>query len=231
LRNETVLSLDDNCVTDNIDVSANAICGDDIEISLNVKTEVWVELSFFRFWFWLLWRDGRLLMNSRFLRSWSRTLGHWFDIVLIVVISRLLLIVFFLSLFFIFVFRLGFIVLVRISPLMLRLKFLWIIRDKEEVEVTLLVVSQLVGLSFDPRLGLEMIVVQELVAQDGWSASRILQDELSSSETTILERMWSWCVLVSIEQLENDVSSLPSTLLLDTDQDRFVIIKHVDKGL
>jgi hypothetical protein len=49
---------------------------------------------------------------------------------------------------------------------MLWLKFLSIIWDEEEIEVTLLVVSQLVGLSFDPRLGLQMVVVQELVAQE-----------------------------------------------------------------
>jgi hypothetical protein len=76
-----------------------------------------------------------------------------------------------------------------------------------------------------------MIVVQELVAQDVWSGSCILQDELSSSETAILERMWSRCILVSVEQLEDDITSLPASFLLDTDQDRFVIVIDVDKGL
>jgi hypothetical protein len=114
---------------------------------------------------------------------------------------------------------------------MLWLKFLSIIWDEEEIEVTLLVVSQLVGLSFDPRLGLQMVVVQELVAQDVWSGSLFLKDELSSCIPTIFEWMWSRCILVSVEQLENDVSSLPSALLLDADEDRFVVVKDIHKGL
>ena len=49
---------------------------------------------------------------------------------------------------------------------MLGLQLLWVIVDVEEVKVAVLVMTKLVGLRLDPSSASQLIVVQELVAQN-----------------------------------------------------------------
>jgi hypothetical protein len=110
------------------------------------------------------------------------------------------------------------------------LQLFGVIIDVEEVKVTLFVMSEFVGLGLHPSFSFEVIVVQELVAEDV-RFPLVFDDELSSSKTTVLVGMRSRCVFVRGEQLEYDVLSPPSALLLDSDKQRFVIIGDVDEGL
>jgi len=48
----------------------------------------------------------------------------------------------------------------------LGLQLLWVIVDVEEVKVAVLVMTKLVGLRLDPSSASQLIVVQELVAQN-----------------------------------------------------------------
>ena len=52
------------------------------------------------------------------------------------------------------------------SPLVLGLQFLWVVVDVEEIEVAVLVVTKLVSLGLDPSCASQLIVVQELVAEN-----------------------------------------------------------------
>jgi len=85
-------------------------------------------------------------------------------------------------------------------------------------------------LRFYPGLALELIAVQELVAEN--VVGRVIGNELSLRETTIVERMWSRCVLVRVKQLQNHLGLLLCVLLLlETDEDRLVVVSNVDEGL
>jgi hypothetical protein len=142
----------------------------------------------------------------------------------------LMLVAFFLILSLSFVVMIGKVLIILISPLVLGLQLLWIIVDVEEVKVAVLVVSQLEGLGFDPGLTLEHVGVQELVAEN--VVGGVVGDELSLGETTIVEWMWSWRISVCVKQLQNDLVLVHCVLLLlETDEDRLVVISNVDEGL
>lgn len=89
------------------------------------------------------------------IRFWSLLLAF-----LLVVVSRLFFLLFFFLIFFIRV------IVTETFPLVLWLQFRRIVVNIEEVEVTSFVMSELVGLSFDPGWSFQPIVVQELVTQD-----------------------------------------------------------------
>lgn len=59
---------------------------------------------------------------------------------------------------------------------------------------------QLVSLGLDPRSALELIVVQELVAENVLSPG-VGHNKLSSGLTSIGKWMWTWSEPVSVEQL------------------------------
>lgn len=115
---------------------------------------------------------------------------------------------------------------------MLGLQLLWVIVDVEEVKVAVLVVTKLVGLRLDPSSTSQLIVVQELVAQNVFVFD-VSNDELSSGCTSISEWMWTWSISVCIKELEHDLLTLAVGSLsgLDTDQDRLVVISNIDEGL
>jgi len=145
----------------------------------------------------------------------------------------LFLIAFFLGLLF------SFIILGRegvavpfFSPFVLGLQLLWVVVDVEEIEVAVLVMTKLVGLRLDPLSASQLIVVQELVAQDVLSLD-VGHYKLSSGLTAICEWMWTRGISVSVEQFEHNfltfaVSSLSG---LDADENRLVIVGDVDEGL
>lgn len=140
---------------------------------------------------------------------------------------------------FLFGFLFSFIILcsddVRVpffSPFVLALQLLWVVVDVEEVKVAVLVMSEFVCLRLDPGSTLQLIVVQELVAENVIGRS-VAHNKLPSGLTSICEWMWTWCVLVGVKQLENDLLTLSvgTFLGLGTDKDRFLIISDVDEGL
>jgi len=92
--------------------------------------------------------------------------------------------------------------------------------------------SQLVSLGLDPRSALELIVVQELVAENVLSPC-VGHNKLSSGLASISKWMWTWSEPVSVKQLEDNLLALTvgawSGLL--TDENRLVIVENVDKGL
>jgi hypothetical protein len=89
--------------------------------------------------------------------------------------------------------------------------------------------SEFESLSLDPGVSLQFIVVQELVAQN--VGALVLGDELSASGSSISEGVWARRVLGCVKEFQNDSSSLPLRLLGDVDEDRFVVISHVDESL
>jgi hypothetical protein len=119
-----------------------------------------------------------------------------------------------------------------LSPLVLGLQLLWVVVDVEEVKVTVLVVSQLVGLRLDPGGTLELIVVQELVAQNVLSLN-VSDDELPSGLTSIGEWMWTRSISVCVKKLQYNLLTLAVGTLsgLNTDENRFVVISYVDERL
>jgi hypothetical protein len=140
---------------------------------------------------------------------------------------------------FFFGFLLSLIVLVRdgvrvpfFSPFVLGLQLLWVVVDVEEIEVAVLVVSKLVGLRLDPGSASQLIVVQELVAENVLSLD-VGDNKLSSGLTSIGEWMWTWSISVGVKQLKHDLLPLAGGTLsgLDTDEDRLVVISDVDEGL
>jgi hypothetical protein len=114
----------------------------------------------------------------------------------------------------------------------LGLQFLWVVVDVEEVEVAVLVVTKLVCLRLNPGSASQLIVVQELVAQNVLILD-VGHYELSSGLSAIGEWMWTRSISVSVKQFEHDLLSLAVGTFsgLDTDQDRFVVISDVDEGL
>lgn len=139
---------------------------------------------------------------------------------------------------FLFVLTLSFLVVVGhfgiifFSPLVSWLQLLWIKVDVEEVKVTILVVSEGEGLRFDPSFALQLISVQELVAQDIFAIWCIVHDELSLGVPTISEWVWSWCKSVCVKELQHNLRFLESVLLLlEADEDRLVVVSNVDEGL
>jgi hypothetical protein len=114
----------------------------------------------------------------------------------------------------------------------LGLQFLWVVVDVEEVEVAVLVVSKLVCLRLNPGSASQLIVVQELVAQNVLILD-VGDNKLSSGLTAIGEWMWTWSISVGVKQFEHDLLSFAVGTLsgLDTDEDRFVVISNVDEGL
>jgi len=72
----------------------------------------------------------------------------------------------------------------------LGLQLLGVVVDVEEIEVAVLVVTKLVGLRLDPLSASQLIVVQELVAQNVLSLD-VGHYKLSSGLTTIGEWMWT----------------------------------------
>jgi len=114
----------------------------------------------------------------------------------------------------------------------LGLQLLWIVVDVEEIEVAVLVVTKLVSLRLDPSSASQLIVVQELVAQNVLSLD-VAHHKLSSGLTSISEWMWTWGISVSVKQLKNDLLTLAVGTLssLYTDEDRLIVISDVDEGL
>jgi hypothetical protein len=142
----------------------------------------------------------------------------------------LMLVTFFFILAFSLVVMIGHLLIILFSPLVSGLQLLGVVSDVEEVKVTVLVVSQLEGLGFDPGLTLELISVQELVAED--VLSLVFGNELSLRETAIVEWMWSRCISVRVKQLQNYLVFLQCVLLLlEADEDRLVVVSNVDEGL
>jgi hypothetical protein len=119
-----------------------------------------------------------------------------------------------------------------LSPLVLGLQLLWVVVDVEEVKVAVLVVSKFVSLRLDPSSALQLIVVQELVAEDVLIAD-VGNDELSSGLTSISEWMWTWSISVGVKKFEHNLLTLAMSALsgLDTDEHRLVIVSDVDEGL
>jgi hypothetical protein len=119
-----------------------------------------------------------------------------------------------------------------ISPFVLGLQLLWVIVDVEEIEVAVLVVTKLVGLGLDPGGASQLIVVQELVAQNVLSLD-VGHNKLSSGLPSISEWVGTRSISVSVKQFEHDLLALAvgSFSSLDTDEDGLVIISDVDEGL
>jgi hypothetical protein len=139
---------------------------------------------------------------------------------------------FFSLLFSLVVFRAHGVSVPLFSPLVLGLQLLWIVVDVEEVKVAVLVVSELVSLGLDPSGASQLIVVQELVAENVFSLD-VCHNKLSSGLASISEWMWTWGKSIGVKQLQNDLLTLSMGTLsgLDTDEDRLVIISDVDEGL
>ena len=118
------------------------------------------------------------------------------------------------------------------SPLVLGLQLLGVVVDEEEVKVAVLVVSQLVGLGLDPGSASQLIVVQELVAEDVLIID-VCHNELSPGLTSIGEWVWTWCKSICVKQLQDDLLTLAMGTLsgLDTDKNRLIVISDVDEGL
>jgi hypothetical protein len=119
-----------------------------------------------------------------------------------------------------------------ISPFVLGLQLLRVVVDVEEVEVAVLVMSKLVGLRLNPGGASQLIVVQELIAQNVLSLN-VGHYELSSGLSPISEWMWTRSKSVSIKQFEHDLLSLAMGTFsgLNADEDRLVVISDVDEGL
>jgi len=114
----------------------------------------------------------------------------------------------------------------------LGLQLLWVVVDVEEVKVAVLVMTKLVCLRLDPGSASQLIVVQELVAQDVFSLN-VGNNELSSGLSTISEGVWTRCISVRVKQLQYNLLALTVSAFsgLDTDKNRFVIVCHVHEGL
>jgi len=114
----------------------------------------------------------------------------------------------------------------------LGLQLLWVVVDVEEVEVTVLVVTEFVCLRLHPSSAPQLIVVQELVAENVVSLD-VRDYKLSSGLTSICEWVWTWSISVCVKKLEHDLLTFAVRALsgLDTDENRFVIISDVDEGL
>jgi hypothetical protein len=82
----------------------------------------------------------------------------------------------------------------------LGLQLLGIVVDVEEVKVAVLVVAKLVGLRLHPCSAPQLIVVQELVAEDVL-VTDVGDDELSSGLTSISEWMGTWSKSVGVKKL------------------------------
>jgi hypothetical protein len=119
-----------------------------------------------------------------------------------------------------------------LSPFVLGLQLLWVVVDVEEVEVAVLVVAKLVSLRLHPLGASQLIVVQELVAQNVLSLD-VGHNELSSGLPTVSEWVGTRSISVGVKQFEHDLLSLAVGTFsgLDTDENRFVIISDVDEGL
>lgn len=119
-----------------------------------------------------------------------------------------------------------------LSPLVLGLQLLWVIVDVEEVKVAVLVVAELESLRLNPGGAPQLIVVQELVAQNVLILD-VGHHKLSSGLTSISEWMWSRCISVGVKELEHDLLTLAMGTFssLDADEDRLVVISDVDEGL
>lgn len=145
----------------------------------------------------------------------------------------LFFVAFFFGLLFSLIVFLGPIIgIIVISPSVLGLQLLWVIVDVEEVKVAVLVMTKLVSLGLDPCGASELIVVQELVAQDILILD-VSHNELSSGLTSISEWMRSRRISVCVKQFEHDLLSFAVGTFsgLDTDEDRFIVISDVDEGL
>jgi len=114
----------------------------------------------------------------------------------------------------------------------LGLQFLWIIIDVEEIKIAVLVMTKLVCLRLNPSSAFQLIVVQELVAENVLSLD-VSDNKLSSSLTSISEWMWTRSISVSVKKLENNFLTFTMSAFsgLDTDENRFVIISDVDESL
>jgi hypothetical protein len=119
-----------------------------------------------------------------------------------------------------------------ISPSVLGLQLLWIVVDVEEVKVTVLVMTEFVSLRCHPLSTSQLIVVQELVAENVVILD-VSDYELSSGLTSIGEWMWTWSKSVGVKKFENNFLTLAICALsgLDTDEDGLVVISDVDEGL
>jgi hypothetical protein len=114
----------------------------------------------------------------------------------------------------------------------LGLQLLWVIVDVEEIEVAVLVVTKLVCLGLYPGGASQLIVVQELVAQDVLSLD-VSHNKLSSGLAAISEWVGTRSISVSVKQFEHNLLTLTvgSFSGLDTDEDGLVIISDVDESL
>lgn len=91
-------------------------------------------------------------------------------------------------------------------------------------------VSKLVCLCFDPGLTFEVVVIQELVAENV-VGSLVGHDKLSSGVTSILEWMRSRGIGVCVKQLQDhSMLSICTCFLLNTDEHRLIIVIDVDEG-
>jgi hypothetical protein len=93
------------------------------------------------------------------------------------------------------------------SPLVLGLQLLWVVVYVKEVKVAVLVMSQPIRLGLDPGSASELIVVQELVAENVLILN-VGNDELSPGLSTIGEWMGTWSVLVRVKQFEYNLLTL-----------------------
>jgi hypothetical protein len=119
-----------------------------------------------------------------------------------------------------------------ISPSVLGLQLLWIVVDVEEVKVAVLVMTKFVCLRLNPSSTSQLIVVQELVAQNVVSLD-VCHHELSSGLTSISEWMRTRGISVGFKKFQHDLLTFAICTLsgLDTDENRFVIISDIDEGL
>jgi hypothetical protein len=195
--------------------------------------------------FWRLWLD----FDDIILIVWLSVFGSVSFAVLTVVTAAsafvttlsvvgfltfaLFLVAFFLGLLLslVVVLRVLFIVPV-VSPLVLGLQLLCVIVDVEEVKVAVLVVAEFVSLRLDPSSAPQLIVVQELVAENVFSLD-VCHNELSSGLTSIGEWMRSRSISVGVKQFQHDLLTLAISALsgLDTDENRLVIVRNVDESL
>jgi hypothetical protein len=160
-----------------------------------------------------------------------------FVTVLLLVIGFLTFALLLITFLFSFLFSLIVLVgkLVRVpffSPFVLGLQFLWVVVHVEEVEVAVLVVTKLVCLRLNPGSASQLIVVQELVAQDVVSLD-VCHHELSSGLTSISEWMRTWGISVGVKKFQHNLLTFAIRALsgLYTDENRFVIISDIDESL